>query len=73
VWVLSVVSLVRDSRGIPLYFVSQTEDITGHRMADEKLRQKMEELGRFNRIAVGRELKMIELKKKLKALEEGKR
>jgi len=28
---------------------------------------------RFNRLAVGRELKMIELKKRIKALEEGKK
>jgi hypothetical protein len=33
----------------------------------------VEEIERFNKIAVGRELKMVELKAKIKALEAGKK
>jgi len=35
----------------------------------KELEQKNEELARFNRLAVGRELRMVELKKKIEELE----
>jgi PAS domain S-box-containing protein len=73
IWVLLTVSLVRGQRKEPLYFVSQIEDITARKATEEKLQQKVVELERFNRIAVGRELKMIELKTKLQTLEKGGR
>ena len=72
VWVFLTVSVVRDLQGVPLYFVSQVEDITGRKATEEELRKKIEELERFNKIAVSRELKMIELKEKIKALERGR-
>jgi len=40
------------------------------KQAEEKLMKKTEELERFNKLAVGRELKMIELKKEINALSE---
>ena len=37
VWVLLCVSMVRDAKGYPLYFVSQIEDITERKLLEEKL------------------------------------
>jgi len=52
-------------------------DITGRKKVEEEMKEskdelqsKVEELERFTKLAVGRELKMIELKKKIKELEE---
>ena len=38
VWVLLCVSMVRDARGYPLYFVYQIENITERKLLEEKLR-----------------------------------
>ena len=46
------------------------QDVTERRMAEEDLRTNMAELERFNKLAVERELKMIELKKEVNGLRE---
>ena len=43
-------------------------DISERKAAEEELKKKAEELEAFNRLAVGREFKMIELKKEINAL-----
>jgi PAS domain S-box-containing protein len=45
-----------------------TRDITARKHAEEALKEKADELERFNSLMVGRELKMIELKKEINAL-----
>jgi len=45
-------------------------DITERKQMEKKLREKIEELERYKRLTVGRELRMIELKKRIRELEE---
>jgi PAS domain S-box-containing protein len=42
VWILLSVSLVRDAQGAPLYFISQIQDISQRRQAEQQLRQAEE-------------------------------
>ncbi|MBP7055757.1 MAG: PAS domain S-box protein [Candidatus Omnitrophica bacterium] len=49
--------------------VAVANDITARKQAEEELQRKMDELERFNKLAVGRELKMLELKAKIEKLE----
>lgn len=50
------------------YRQSLVRDITARKAADELLRQQNEELERFNRAVVGREMTVIELKERINAL-----
>lgn len=49
--------------------ISIYEDVTEQRKAEEELQKRNRELERFNKLAVGRELKMIELKRRVSELE----
>ncbi len=44
-------------------------DITTRKLAEEKLKEKLEELQKMNRLMVGRELVMADMKEKIKKLE----
>jgi PAS domain S-box-containing protein len=45
-----------------------TKDITDHKLAQRSLFEKMEELEKFNKIMVGREKRMVELKREVNEL-----
>ncbi|MBI4812414.1 PAS domain S-box protein [Candidatus Falkowbacteria bacterium] len=50
------------------YVIGTGIDITGHRNAEEKIKEHAAELERLNHVMIGRELKMIELKKEIEEL-----
>lgn len=60
--------IVIDQNGQPVKMVGTALDITLLKQAEEKLQKRTEELERMNKLMVGRELKMIELKKELNKL-----
>jgi PAS domain S-box-containing protein len=62
-------SPVIDKKGGMLRFVDIIRDITEHKTAEDAIRKRSDELERFNRLAVGRELRMVGLKKRIKHLE----
>ena len=63
-----VASPIKDSQGHVQYVIELAQDITDRKKADESLKQKIDELERFNRTMVGRELRMVELKKEINEL-----
>jgi PAS domain S-box-containing protein len=70
VWIRDEATLTRDPSGHPLFWQGIMLDITERKRAEEELAQRVEELERFNRLAVGRELRMVELKRQINELSE---
>ncbi len=64
------------NRAIPLFgsdgvvkgFIEMVENITERKKAEEELQKGMEQLERFNRLAIGRESRIIELKRQVNDL-----
>ncbi len=67
-WVISAAAPVVDRDGRLIRTVSMLADVTERKRTEEELRASNEELERFNRAAVGRELRMIELKSEVNEL-----
>ena len=61
-------SIYRDQTGDVVGAFATARDITERKAAEEEIKKKTEESEGFNKLAVGRELKMIELKKEINAL-----
>jgi PAS domain S-box-containing protein len=61
--------IVRDEAGRVLGEFAIIIDITQMHEAEQKLQKRAQELERFNKLAVGRELEMVKLKSKIKELE----
>ena len=62
------ISPIKDSDGHVIGASTIARDITEHKALQDELRRKMAELEGFNKVAVGRELKMIELKREIAQL-----
>ena len=67
-WVSATKVPLRDSEGNIVGLVGISRDITEHKETEDRLRRTMSNLERFNRLAVGRELQMIELKREVNDL-----
>ena len=65
VYVNLSVSCVRDEKGEVNIVLASMIDITESKQTQQELKTKFDELERFRRMAIGRELKMIELKKEI--------
>jgi len=70
-----LVHLTNDAGGKPLYYYAFVTDITERKRAEDEIRRRVEELhasneelSRFNNASVGRELRMIALKKEINEL-----
>lgn len=68
VYCILSVSLVKDSKNKPLFFISQIQDISDIKESELKLKKKLDEYEKINKLMVGRELQMIKLKEELKKL-----
>jgi len=66
----ATVSLIRNEKGEPIQALTIGKDITDVIRVEEELRARIDELERWQRLTVDRELKMIELKKRIRELEE---
>jgi hypothetical protein len=60
--------VLKDEQGKVKGALSTARDITERKKAEEELKDKMNELQRFHKLTVGRELTMIELKKEVNEL-----
>jgi PAS domain-containing protein len=67
----AMVLLTRIGQDSEMILLAAVRDSSLERRSAQELKKKIEELERFNRIAVGREIKMIELKEQLKTLAKG--
>ncbi|MBE0647016.1 MAG: PAS domain S-box protein [Bacteroidales bacterium] len=68
VWTFIMTTLLHNSEGSPLYFVTSITDITGLKLIEDELKLKINELERFNDLTVDREFDMIDLKKEINEL-----
>jgi PAS domain S-box-containing protein len=68
-WNLTTKVPLRDSAGKVMGLIGIARDITERKKIEDKLKKKMYDLEIFQKVAVGRELKMVELKKRIKELE----
>lgn len=59
---------ILDKKKNIIYFISIHNDLTRQKRSEDALQEKIEELEKLNRLMVGRELKMIELKEENAAL-----
>lgn len=68
VWIHVTIALVPSSIAGDSYRLCMVQDISERKQAEETMRSSHAVLSRFNALAVGRELRMVELKREINAL-----
>ena len=64
----SKIEIITDKSGEAIKMIGILQDITGRKEAEETIKDKVAELERINKHMIGRELKMVELKKEVASL-----
>ena len=67
-WENAAISPLVDEAGRTSHYVAVKQEISDQKRAEAELARRNEELTRFNQLAVGRELRMIELKRQVNEL-----
>jgi PAS domain S-box-containing protein len=67
-YMLATASLIYDAAGHVVGAIESVRDMTERKHMEEELRRNVEELERFNKLAIGREIKMIQLKEEINEL-----
>jgi PAS domain S-box-containing protein len=67
-WESASISAIYNDEGDITHFVAVKQDITERKQMEAEMRKNVEELERFNKIAIGREIKMIQLKEEVNEL-----
>jgi PAS domain S-box-containing protein len=67
-WGEVTISLIRDSSGQALYFLAIIQNITERKLAEQKINEQLAELRRWNNATLGREDRIMELKREVNKL-----
>jgi PAS domain S-box-containing protein len=67
-WESTSISAIKNEEGEITHFVAVKQDITESKRMEADLRGNVEELELFNKLAIGREIKMIQLKQEINEL-----
>ena len=71
VWTEVSAGLLRDDQGAPIGILGVSRDISERRKVEDELKATLAVLERYKKVTVERELRMIELKGRIKGLEAG--
>jgi PAS domain S-box-containing protein len=69
-WAITTSAAVHAEAGEPQYLVVMLRDITVSKQQEERLLEQLDELHRFQKVTVDRELRMIELEAEIRAMKE---
>jgi len=67
-YIAGTASLIYDAAGQVAGAIESLRDITERKHLEDEMRRNFEELERFNKLAIGREIKMIQLKEEINEL-----